>query len=222
MVIVPRAVLAAAVAAVLAAGCSSTTPGAAGAGRTASATAAGPPPAASQPAGTSGPSTAGSDPTSGPNPAFTCSSAFVTTLTGFPVARKVRHYPVPKLTPTPHGLAGRAGLAAFKRGELDLVYTRESTGLPQGPSRSMYSCFVRQVRARGWAPDTEQNKAFRKHRTKDAPLLYSFYDSGSRYKSGNELTVRWFDSKGNYGLGALLSVIIEPNQHIPDLPPPPG
>ncbi len=31
--------------------------------------------------------------------------------------------------------------------------------------------------------------------------------------------MRWFTSKANYGLGALISVLIAPHQHVPDLPP---
>jgi hypothetical protein len=218
-----RAGLAAAVAVVLlAAGCSSTTSGASST-RPPAASTGGPSAPATPPATGSTSTSAGAspDPTSGPNPPFRCTPGFVTTLSGYPVASKVRHYPVPKLTPNARGLAGNEGVKALKSGELDVAYSRESTGLPHGPSRSMYSCFVKYVQQHGWAPDTEQNKVYRKDRKPNDPLLFSLYDSGNRYKGGNELTVRWFDSKANYGLGDLLSVVMEPNQHIPDLPPPP-
>jgi hypothetical protein len=209
-------------------GCGSTTSGTAGSpapagpsAGTTSGTTSGTSGAAPAPATTSRSADPGAQPTSGANPAFHCGPGFVTTLTGYPVARKIRHYPVPKLTPNAHGLAGAEGVRALRSGELDIAYTRESTGLPKGPSRSMYSCFVTYVQQHGWDPDTEQNKVYRKDRKPNDPLLFSLYDSGNRYKGGNELTVRWFTSKANYGLGDLLSVVIEPNQHIPDLPPPP-
>jgi hypothetical protein len=210
-----RRAYAAAAAVVLLAGCSTTTSGAPqhtavrpSAPR--STTTTGPAPAPSSSSGPSG----------GVNAAFSCTSGFVTTLSGYPVAKRVSHYPVPKLTPSPHGLAGQEGLRALRAGELDVVFDRESTGLPKGPSRAMYTCFLAQVRRHGWAPDVSLNRIYRKDHKAGDPQLFSFYDSGSRYKGGNELTVRWFTSKANFGLGALLSVVMSPHQYLPDLHPP--
>lgn len=209
-----RVVAAGAAAVAVLAGCSSTTSGAAGHSAAGSSAAR---PSAPQGRMSTQPAPASSH---GTDPAFTCTPGFVTRLSGYPVAKQVRHYPVPKLTPSPRGLAGRQGLQALQSGQLDVVFNRESTGLPQGPSRAMYDCFVAHVRDHGWAPDVSQNRAYRKHHKAGDPQLISFYDSGSRYKGGNELTVRWFTSKANYGLGALISVLIEPHQYVPDLRPP--
>ena len=124
------------------------------------------------------------------------------------------------LTPSPYGLAGQAGLRALRAGELEVYYTRESTTLPQGPSRSMYDCFIRQVRGHGWTPDHGMNTAGKKSAA-HGRLVFFFYDSGSRFKAGNELSVGWTPASRTHGQGAVLGVSIDPNQHLPDLPPPP-
>lgn len=162
-----------------------------------------------------------SSPSAGTNRPFRCTPGFVTTLHGYPVAALVKHYPVPDLTPEPFDLAGQKGVQGLRQGELDVVYTARSTGLPQGPTTAMYRCFVRHAAVHGWQPDRHMNKLDQKDRKPNDPLSFWFFDSGSRFKGGNELSVTYFTSKQAFGQGNQLEVGIRPNGYLPELPPPP-
>ena len=158
----------------------------------------------------------------GPNPPFVCTPAFVTTLTGFPVARLVSGYPVPRLKPQSEGLTGQDGVQRLHSGELTVLYTARSTGLPQGPSRSMYDCFTKYVTRHGWRPDPSMNKPSTKGKSPMDPLLSFYYDSGSRYRGGNELVAKYFTTQQTImRTGPELVIEMDPSGFLPDLPPPP-
>jgi hypothetical protein len=154
------------------------------------------------------------------NPPFTCTPGFVTTLRGYPVSRLVSHYPVPNVKPDA-GIAGRRGLAAYRSGTLDVVYTAESTGLPQGPSRRMYSCFVRYASKAGWRPDRHMNATEKKDHKPGDPSVYYFFDSANRFKGGNALSIGFFTAEQAFGHGSQLQLSMDPNGFLPDLRPPP-
>jgi hypothetical protein len=154
------------------------------------------------------------------NPSFSCTPAFVTTLSGFPVARLVSGYPVPRLKPQPEGLSGQDGVRRLRSGELTVLYTAQSTGLPQGPSKSMYDCFTKYVTRHGWRPDASMDKL--SHKSAKDPVLSFFYDSGSRYRGGNELVAKYFTTQQTIGrTGPQLVIAMDPHGFLPDLPPPP-
>jgi hypothetical protein len=218
MIVTRRCWAAASLAAVLAvAACSSTTSGQPAARRA--------PQRASSSADPATPSSAASPAPSstqgtGANRPFRCTAQFITTLQGYPVAARVRHYPVPDLTPEPFDLSGQTGLDRLRQGELDIVYTARSTKLPQGPSRAMYRCFVRHAPEHGWQPDTHMNALGKKDKKASDPLSFWFIDSGSKYKGGNELSVTFFTSKQAFGMGNQLEIGIRPNGYLPVLHPP--